>query len=189
MIKAGILGLSFLVFIINGCQRYEIILHGEITGREIDALSNQISQGATVRLNATNDSTKTDNDGQYVLKGLTPGSYKITASKQSFAEATSGVAYFKIKEIGTTHWESPNEGTNESGFATLPSGYHMEDTGTYEEMGTTTGFLSSEQYNTSLAYIRQVVPLGGTNNYTNLTFIPKQAGSSVRCIKDKTGKK
>jgi uncharacterized protein (TIGR02145 family) len=94
-------------------------------------------------------------------------------------------AYVKLKEIGTYHWESPNEGaTNESGFTALPAGYRYETDGSDADMGRAFGIWSSEQYNTVNSYFRQIVQLGGTNNYTNVTICPKQAGGSVRCIKD-----
>jgi uncharacterized protein (TIGR02145 family) len=94
-------------------------------------------------------------------------------------------AYFKIKEIGTYHWESPNEGaTNESGFTALPAGGIWEADGSYVEMGLSAGFWSSEQYNPVNAYVRTIIQMGGANNYTTITSYPKQGGNSVRCIKD-----
>jgi uncharacterized protein (TIGR02145 family) len=413
--------ISLIGLYLFGCDANEIILHGEITGRVIDALTNQPLQGATVKLTPANDSTKTDNDGKYVLKGLTPGNYEIKASKQNYAEGTidatvtsantknidialdaipdlqysetklnfgfdlnslsftiskngrgkvgylctpsqswitinpnsgdvdsetdiisitinriglnkkrynesiivratfsqyvfpdtinvvvwfhdpivinpgltygnvldiegnvyktvqidkqiwmaenlrttkyndntlialvtedakwgtlttaaycwynndlyyktdygafynwfavntgrlcptgwhvpsadelrtlgtslggDAAAYVRIKEIGTSHWIAPNEGTNESGFTALPSGYRWEDTGTFEDMGRATCFWSSEQYNSVNAYERHVKQYGGADNYTNTYYIPKQAGLSVRCIKDQPVKK
>ena len=93
-------------------------------------------------------------------------------------------AYVKLKEIGTSHWESPNEGaTNESGFTALPSGGLWRRWG-YDEMGKAFAIWSSEQYNASSAYLRQIVQMGGTNNYTNVIYSGKADGNSVRCIKD-----
>lgn len=44
------------------------------------------------------------------------------------------VAYGKLKETGTTHWNSPNTGaTNETGFTALPGGFRYEN-GTYYAM-------------------------------------------------------
>jgi uncharacterized protein (TIGR02145 family) len=417
MTKSVILGLSFIILSFHSCQQEEIILHGEITGRVIDAITQQPLQGATVKLNPTDDSTKTDSEGKYVLRSLTPGNYMVKALKQSYAEGiidatvtsantnnidialdaipdlqysetdlnfgfdlnslsftisksgsgkvgylctpsqswitinpNSGdvdsetdiinitinrngltqdkikewiivrstfsqyifldtikvnvwfhdpivfnpvltygnvtdvegnnyktiqigtqtwmaenlattkyndntpiqivtddakwtglttpaycwynndlyyktdygalynwfavntgklcpagwhvpskadwtiimdylggneAAYAKIKEIGTSHWESPNEGaTNESGFTALPAGNRYEAEGGFDEMGKWTGFWNSEQYNTLNAYYRQIAQMGGTNNYTNITYCPKKEGLSVRCIKE-----
>ena len=94
-------------------------------------------------------------------------------------------AYVKLKEIGTSHWESPNEGaTNESGFTALPSGGLIAEEGAYDELGKAFAIWSSEQYNASSAYLRQIVQMGGTNNYTNVKYSNKADGNSVRCIKD-----
>jgi uncharacterized protein (TIGR02145 family) len=417
MTKSRILGLSFIVLIFCGCQQEEIILHGEITGRVIDALTNQPLQGATVRLTPSNDSTKTNSEGKYVLGSLTPGNYKIKALKQSYAEGTidaivasantknidialdaipelqysetdlnfkfdlnslsftisksgsgkvgylctpsqswitvnpnsgdvdsetdiisvtinrngltqkkikewiivrttfsqyvfldtvnvtvwfhnpivfnpgliygnvtdiegnvyktieigtqtwmaenlrttkyndntsiplvvdeskwiglitpaycwynndlyyktdygalynwyaastgklcpagwhvpskeecitlgtylggNDKAYFKLKEISTSHWDSPNDGaTNESGFTALPAGGRLSEDGAFYEMGRAAGFWSSDQYNTNSGWLRQIVQMGGTNNYTNVVGGIKKDGGPVRCIKD-----
>ena len=98
------------------------------------------------------------------------------------------LAYPKLRENGTSHWDSPNTGaTNESGFTALPAGIRYDVNGVYIEKGKTTGFWSSEQNNTLNAYIR-LIKMGGIN-YTNTTIWPKQSGFSVRCIKDKPGNK
>lgn len=96
-------------------------------------------------------------------------------------------AYFKLKETGTYHWVSPNEGaTNESGFTALPSAYRSEEDGGFFEEDSGKCFLmwSSTQYNSGFSYCRQIFQFGGVNNYTNIEPLPNQIGISVRCIKD-----
>jgi len=50
----------------------------------------------------------------------------------------------KLKETGTTHWNSPNKGaTNESHFTALPGSYRDSDNGSFEGMGSIAFFWSA----------------------------------------------
>jgi uncharacterized protein (TIGR02145 family) len=87
----------------------------------------------------------------------------------------------KLKETGTTHWQSPNNGaTNVSGFTALPGGYR-DPGGTFFDIGYDSNWWSSTEYSTTYAY-RWIIMYSGSS-------IPqagslKQGGYSVRCIKD-----
>jgi len=60
----------------------------------------------------------------------------------------------KLKEVGTTHWNSPNTGaTNERGFKALPSGFRGKD-GTFDALGNGATFWLSTEYNSSWAWYR-----------------------------------
>ncbi len=86
----------------------------------------------------------------------------------------------KMKEVGTTHWNSPNTGTNESGFTALPGG-DREYNGLFgwinimgylwstTEFGTTSGWQIMISYSSDNA----------NQNYDYLSF-----GKSVRCLRD-----
>jgi uncharacterized protein (TIGR02145 family) len=93
----------------------------------------------------------------------------------------SDVAGGKMKETGTTHWQSPNTGaTNESDFSAMPCGYRYY-TGSYNGIGEYAFYWSSSMY----------AKLGGLgleleyNNSagTRLTD-DERHGFSIRCIKD-----
>ncbi|MCX6828617.1 MAG: hypothetical protein NT002_04975 [candidate division Zixibacteria bacterium] len=87
----------------------------------------------------------------------------------------------RLKEIGTTHWDSPNTGaTNESGFAALPAG-NRGGFGSYQGMGINAYFWSSTEYDTYLAWSRYL--------FSNISEVSRynlfmQFGFSVRCVKD-----
>ena len=90
------------------------------------------------------------------------------------------VAYVgaKLRESGTTHWLSPNDGTNESGFTALPGGYRNSDG--FFSIGTVGIWWSSGVFDTTNGsdwYVR---------NFGDASFEaePKQNGLSVRCLKD-----
>jgi len=87
----------------------------------------------------------------------------------------------KLKERGTSHWKSPNEGaTNSSGFTALPGGsrnYH----GTFYDIGDHAYFWSSTEYGRDYAWLRHL--------YYNLSGAyrddyDKLDGFSVRCVRD-----
>lgn len=96
----------------------------------------------------------------------------------------------KMKEAGTTHWQSSNEGaTNESGFTGLPGGMRYIDeafhgqleSGAFEPIGGVGSWWSSTENGPTKAYNQTM-----TSWYSNLfeENHEKQSGLSVRCIKD-----
>ncbi|MBN1119431.1 MAG: fibrobacter succinogenes major paralogous domain-containing protein [Bacteroidales bacterium] len=92
-----------------------------------------------------------------------------------------GLSGGKMKEIGTTHWKSPNlEATNESGFTAIPGGYRT-DAGQFSGIGENAKFWTSEENSANsgmaigLGYA--VGGLGGNMGFKNMGF-------SIRCIKD-----
>ena len=87
----------------------------------------------------------------------------------------------KLKETGTDHWDSPNEGaTNSSGFTALGSG----TTGDNEDeffLGLITYFWTSEDYNDKIG---TSWALYSAMEEFNRYGVPKVDGVSVRCLKD-----
>jgi uncharacterized protein (TIGR02145 family) len=93
----------------------------------------------------------------------------------------SNVAGGKLKEVGTTHWTSPNVGaTNETLFTALPGGSRYLD-GVFNGFGTGAIFWLASAFNApgqSYIYI-----------YNNLTIVGhssdnQRLGMSIRCLKD-----
>ena len=91
------------------------------------------------------------------------------------------VAGGKLKEVNIANWFTPNTGgTNETGFTALPCGNRL-DNGTYHDVGYFGYWWSTTEYNATAAWYRIM-------SY-NLTAVfrsnyPKQAGFSIRCLKD-----
>ncbi len=119
-------------------------------------------------------------------RGLAPAGWHIPSDSEwtvleNFLGGAS-VAGGKMKESGTTHWQSPNTGaTNESGFSALPSGWRDGYTGNFNEGGTNGTWWSATDYYQTFAWYRFVgsgtAALGKYGNF-------KGHGFSVRCIKD-----
>jgi uncharacterized protein (TIGR02145 family) len=91
------------------------------------------------------------------------------------------VAGGKMKEMGTTHWFSPNIGaTNESGFTALPSG--CRTLSIYTNIGYSTYFRSSSDGGNINAWYWGII-----NDNSDISYNygeNKRFGFSVRCIKD-----
>lgn len=95
----------------------------------------------------------------------------------------SDVAGGKMKETGTTHWDSPNkDATNESGFTALPGGFRST-VGYFNDLGSNNSWWSATEYSSSLtaAWTRSL--------YYNKIHVERKAnnkkyGFSVRCLRD-----
>ena len=93
----------------------------------------------------------------------------------------SSVAGDKMKETGTSHWNSPNTGaTNESGFTALPAGYR-DDNGNYYYMGFYDFFWSATENYSGSAWGR--ILYGNYSGVYRINYY-KKYGFIVRYIKD-----
>lgn len=91
----------------------------------------------------------------------------------------------KMREVGATHWTTPNEAaTNETGFTALPGGYRNEYTGYYGTIGTRCYWWSTTEASAISSYNIEL----GTNSYVLSTNYQNEYGLSVRCIKDVSGR-
>ena len=91
------------------------------------------------------------------------------------------VAGGKLKETGTSHWESPNEGaTNESGFTALPGGYRGGDGG-FGGVGSHGRWWSATEGGTGGAWGRGVRYSGSNVGQHEDDEV---SGYSVRCLRD-----
>lgn len=87
----------------------------------------------------------------------------------------------KLKEAGTTHWETPNTGaTNKVMFCALPGGYRYNN-GWFSDGGYYGYWWSSTNINTKYAWSRYLI-FG--NSLMNRENNMKLDGYSVRCVKD-----
>ncbi|MEI7831182.1 MAG: FISUMP domain-containing protein, partial [Prolixibacteraceae bacterium] len=88
------------------------------------------------------------------------------------------VAGGKLKEIGLTHWLTPNNGAdNESGYTGIPSGYR-DGNGIYSGIGGYGSWWLSNNYNEVSNYFN----LGYLNISSFQSLCQVQYGYSVRCI-------
>ncbi len=93
----------------------------------------------------------------------------------------SNIAGGKMKEVGTTSWNSPNtDATNTSLFTGLPGGYRYYNGG-YSNFGSHGYWWSSTEYYTGNAWDRHLdYSSGGADRYG----YNKPDGLSVRCLRD-----
>lgn len=87
----------------------------------------------------------------------------------------------KLKENGTVHWISPNEGaSNASGLTILPGGIRQEGHA-FGSLGSAARFWSSTDCEDSIAL---GLSLDSGNDTVVMVYRRKSAGFSVRCVKN-----
>ncbi len=146
--------------------------------------ANYQTYGVLYNWYAVMDGAAASNSNPSGVRGLCPEGWHLPSGVE-YTVLTNylggeSVAGGKLKESGTTHWISPNEGaTNESGFTALPSGYRYYNLD--RDITGLTNFWSTRGFGVTQAY--------GLNMRFNLeeaTLITwtKMYGYSARCLKD-----
>jgi uncharacterized protein (TIGR02145 family) len=93
------------------------------------------------------------------------------------------IAGGKMKEIGTSHWKSPNTAaSNSSGFSALPGGFRL-DNGLFFNLGFNAYFMSSTEYDYDNGYAWRRI-LDRSFGSIHRDGSNKVYGQSVRCVKD-----
>lgn len=92
-------------------------------------------------------------------------------------------AYNKLLEAGTSHWNYPNDATNESGFTALPSGYYDQRDNSFYAIGYLTMIHSSTESSSNSEYDVGLV-LNQNFEQANIEGRPKKLALPVRLIKD-----
>ena len=120
------------------------------------------------------------------VKGICPSGWHLPADAEWTTLTTClegiSVAGGKMKEAGTTHWTTPNEGaTNSSGFTGLPGGKHGYVDASFSELSNDGNWWSSTSASTPHAWLRSM-------SYNTAEVIrsndAKGDGYSVRCLRN-----
>jgi uncharacterized protein (TIGR02145 family) len=87
-----ILIITVIGFSAYSCKTEEIILHGDLSGKVIDAETGQPINTAMITISQINDTTISASDGTYNINNLIPGNYDIQVSKPSYETDTKGIS-------------------------------------------------------------------------------------------------
>ncbi|HNS18342.1 MAG TPA: FISUMP domain-containing protein [Bacteroidales bacterium] len=123
----------------------------------------------------------TDNEWK-ILEGTVDSQYPVGDPEWDGIGLRGLDAGGNLKEEGTTHWYSPNEGANNSsGFTGLPGGNRINSNGGFSYRSFHGFFWSSTHLGPPLAWYRR---LTFDSDDVERLGEPKEFGFSIRCIKD-----
>ena len=150
------------------------------------ATDNYATYGVLYNWTAAMDGEASSTTNPSGIQGVCPAGWHLP----SYAEWTELTDYLgetvaggKLKETGTTHWNSPNTGaTNETGFTALPGGYRSVN-GTFYDIGYYGYWWSATEYDAAVAWYRSMCY---GNDYVDRGSLGsfKEVGFSVRCVRD-----
>ena len=111
---------------------------------------------------------------------LAPAGWHVPTDAEwtTLTDYLGGTAADKMKESGITHWASPNNGNNSSGFSALPGG--NRSSGMFIDQRFYGVWLSRTENNSTNAWIRVIDKSGNIDKISGA----KSYGFSVRCIRD-----
>lgn len=118
---------------------------------------------------------------------LAPNGWHIPTDKEwtALTDYLGGknIAGGKLKETGTTHWESPNtNATDETGFKALPGGFRTYSSGSFTYVGMYAYFWTASSGGREGGWARKVKYSDGEINRFNNNS--NKDGFSVRCVRD-----
>ncbi len=149
------------------------------------ATANYNTYGVLYNWTAAMDGEASSTTNPSGIQGVCPTGWHLPSDAEwtELTEYLGGTsdAGGKLKETGTTHWNSPNTGaTNETGFTALPGGYRIDndssgDIGYYGYWWSATGSNAADAWFRYMDYSNSSV---SRSNYF------KEVGFSVRCVRD-----
>ncbi|MFM1875108.1 MAG: hypothetical protein RL266_845 [Bacteroidota bacterium] len=119
-------------------------------------------------------------------RGICPEGFHVPHDNEwsvltNYLDPEDDFAGGRMKEVGTDHWLTPNEGANNSsGFTGLPGGMRFSE-GQFEHLGLRGLFWSSREDGDFEGYF---LTLTYDTPVAHRTVIYKQSGFSCRCVKD-----
>jgi uncharacterized protein (TIGR02145 family) len=141
--------------------------------------------GVLYNWTAAMDGETSDTTNPSGIQGVCPTGWHLPSDAE-WTELTdylggTSTAGRKLKETGTTHWNSPNTGaTNETGFTALPGG-SRGNSGTFLGIGGDGCWWSATENDATFAWYLEVTYIFSdvfrSSNY-------KDVGFSVRCVRD-----
>ncbi|MCF8347911.1 MAG: hypothetical protein K9G61_03780 [Bacteroidales bacterium] len=149
------------------------------------ATSNYITYGVLYNWAAAMNGEASSTANPSGVQGACPTGWHLP-SDDEWTELTNylggtSVAGGKLKETGTTHWNSPNTGaTNETGFTALPGGFRF-NFGAFNLFGSNGYWWSATEGNASNAWF-WYMGYDSSNVFKYSDY--KEMGMSVRCVKD-----
>ncbi|MBI5218664.1 MAG: fibrobacter succinogenes major paralogous domain-containing protein [Bacteroidia bacterium] len=149
---------------------------------------NTVTYGKLYTWAAVMNGAASSNANPSGVQGVCPTGWHVPSDAEwtqlSNSLGGDSVAGGKMKEVGTTHWNSPNtDADNSSGFTCLPGGNRSQD-GTFYSIGNYDYFWSATDCNAAWAW-------GCYLNYNSAilgrscaAIGTKAFGFSVRCVRD-----
>ena len=149
------------------------------------ATDNYATYGVLYNWTAAMDGEASSTTNPSGIQGVCPAGWHVPSDAE-WTELTNylggtSVAGGKLKETGTTHWNTPNTGaTNETGFTALPGGYRG-NYGTFSSIGYRGYWWSASEDDATSAWSRGMDCDGSSvGRYDD----DEELGFSVRCVRD-----
>src|SRR5690554_2184160 len=149
------------------------------------ATDNYATYGVLYNWTAAMDGEASSTTNPSGIQGVCPAGWHLPSDAE-WTELTdylggTSVAGGKLKETGTTHWNSPNTGaTNETGFTALPGGYRYSS-GAFSRIGNYGYWWSATESGAAGAGTRYMDL--NSSDVSRGNFV-KEVGFSVRCLRD-----
>lgn len=149
------------------------------------ATDNYATYGVLYNWTAAMDGEASSTTNPSGIQGVCPAGWHLPSDAE-WTELTdylggTSVVDGKLKETGTTHWNTPNIGaTNETGFTALPGGTRFPN-GPFNYIGNLGYWWSATDYDATNAWSRFM-----NYSYSNVirSYYGKVLGFSVRCVRD-----
>jgi uncharacterized protein (TIGR02145 family) len=150
-----------------------------------DDIANKTTYGALYTWAAAMNGSASSTANPSSIQGVCPTGWHLPSDAEWTQLTTylggESVAGGKLKETGTSHWESPNSGaTNETCFTALPGGFRFYD-GASAGIGSDGDWWTATELYTNNAWPRN---MGFSIISVRSYYSNKDYGFSVRCVKD-----